>query len=645
MEDLKSAIRNHEGKQHVMAAALHLIKALVLSDLTDDVKKVLADLDSQLSAMVVITESKGGELSELEQRLKQAEAEIMNWKENQAMEWGSNPIEACKHLKVIDEIHSLIESLRSLEVGENEKLMELLQRAESLLQMAMLKLEEEMINILAQHKQYFEPEYMSFRSCGSDVTFRSCGSDVTYDESFVSLEEEPPEEASRRISTGSESDDYLVDLVHPNVIPQLKSIANLMFASNYGHEFCQAFISSRKEALDEYWAILRMETFSIEDVLKMEWKRLNYEIKRWIWSMKIIIRVYLPSERRLCDQILGEFGSVSPHCFIKTSKSTMEYLLNFGEAVAMGSPQPEKLIRLLDMYEVLADLLLEIDALLLDDSGCGIRIEFHQLLANLGDCSRATCAAFRHVIASNKSTTPFTGGSTHPCTKYVMNYIKTLVEYADTFNTLLKDEQSEHPNSVFEPEDEASSTRCPMACHLRAIASILETNLNNRSKLYKDGALQHVFLMNNIHYIVEKVKGSKLRAFFGDSWIRENIVKVQQHATGYVRDSWSYALSFVKSNGTSTPLPKASFKERCRRFSVVFEEVYRNQTGWIILDQQLRKDLQISISKNVIQAYRNFTSRNSDNEKHIKYSADDLETYLEDLFGGSPRSLHYTRKK
>lgn len=624
-----------------MAAALHLTKALVASDdLTDDLKKILTDLDSHLSAMALITESKGGEFLEFEKRLKHAEQKVASWKSNKLMVCDSGPIEASNNFKVIDEIHTLIESLRSLAADEYGKPMELLQRAENLLQTVMSRLEEELVHILHQHKQYFEPEYMSFRSCGSDVA---------YDESFVSVEEDLQDEAaSRRNSDGGESEDYIVDLVHPRVIPHLKSIANMMFASNYAQELCQAFVKARKEALDEYWIILGMETLSMEDVLKMEWKSLHYETKRWIWVMKIIIRVYLPSEKRLCDQILVDFGSVSPYCFVETSKSLMVYLLNFGEAVVMGAHEPGKLFRLLDMYEVLADLLLNIDHLLLEETGSEIRIEFHELLAKLGDFSRGTLSEFRHAIASKTSTTPFPGGGIHPLTKYVMNYIKALAEYVDTLDVLLKDQDLEDPNSVFElenmQEDGSSLTSCPTAYHLRSIVSTLESNINNRSKLYKDGALQNVFLMNNINYIVQKVKSSKLRLHFGDAWIRKHMAEVQQQATGYERATWSTAVSFLRSYD-GNPLPKAIFKERCRSFSVAFEEVYRNQTCWCIPDQQLREDLQISISQKVIQAYRSFTGRNPNDEKHIKYTADDLESFLLHLFEGSPRSLSNSRRR
>ena len=642
MSDFSSVLSPHEGEIHVIAAAQHIVKALGANkNLDDELRKILSQLDSHLSAMTVLTtESRGTGFREVEEQLKYAEEKIRGWESNQSLLWDSDefdPLEASEFLKAIDEIQALIEGLRSLSVNGNRKQKELLNRADSILQMAMSRLEKETIHILVKHKQYFQPKNMSFRSCALDVL---------YDESFVSVEDIPSEEELQRNSREKESDEYIFDLVHPQVIPHLKSIANVMFGVNYGQEFCQAFIRVRRDALEEYLVILKVENFSIEDVLKMEWSSLNYEIKKWVRAMNIIIR-YLASEKQLCDQILGDYGFVNPLCFVEISKGSLAHLLNFGEAIAMGTHEPEKLFRLLDMYEVVADNLLDIDTLFSEEAGTAVRLEFHELLRSLGDSGRATFLKFGNAIAANASTRPFLGGGIHPLTKYVMNYIKTLTMYCNTLNVLLKDQEAADPNPVVEPENGqgvSSITHCQMACHFRSITATLESNLDSKSKLYKDGVLQHIFLMNNFHYMVRKVKTGELRLFFGDEWIKEHIVKYKQHAMSYERATWISVLSFLK-DGDSPGLCSAS--KAIRGFTIAFEEVYKNQTGWSIPDPELREDLQISTSQKVIHAYRSFMGRKSSSisEKYIRHSPDDLQNYILDLFNGSPRILHSSRKK
>ncbi|XVE54691.1 hypothetical protein DITRI_Ditri03aG0102300 [Diplodiscus trichospermus] len=640
MDECQSAIPTNEGDLHVVAAAHHVVKALgATKNLSADLRKILIDLDAHLSMITSNIDSKGGRgFVDVEERLKQAERKIMSWESDQAMIWDSGPGEASEYLEAVDEIQTLIDGLQDLSVNENRKRKELLHSAVSVLQVAMSRLEEELIHLLVQHRQQFEPKYMSSRR------------DVVYDESFVSVEDEPAEETSSRNCSSDGSGEYIVDLVHAHVIPDIKSIAKVMSTSDYGKEFCEAFIGVRKEALEQYFAILEIGKLSTEDVLKLEWTSMSSKMNKWTWYMKIIFRVYLASEKRLCDQVLGDFGSAKSFCFLEISKATILCLLNFGEAIAMGPHQPEKLLRLLDMYEALADLLLDIDTLFKEEAGSFIRLEFHELLEKLGDSSIAAFKAFEVAISSNGSVYPFPGGGVHPLNKYVMNYIRMFPEYCNTLNFLLKDEHADVANPVNESEygqNASLSISCPMACHLRSITSFLESNLHKKSKLYKDEALQHIFLMNNIHYSVQKVKGSELRLFLGDEWIRKHNAKFQQHAMNYERATWSSVISVLKDDSPgSSSMSKATFKERCKAFSVAFEEVYKTQTSWCIPDPQLREDLRISTSLKVVHAYRTFLGRNTAHidDKCVKHTVEDVEKLLLDLFEGSPRSLRNSRR-
>lgn len=631
----KGIIPTYEGEQHVVAAAHHILKALMASkNLTEDVKKILLDLDTHLSTMTMLAPSKEDELGEVELRLRGAEKKIINWESKALMIWDSGSKQVSEFLQSVEEVQTLRETLESMSLGGGEKQKRLHRHAESLLQIAMTRLEKELLHILRRNKQSFGAEFQSFHSC-EDV------------ESIASVEDDPSEESSGRESSGDELKESAIEFFNPEVIPHLKSIANVMFASTYDQEFCQAFVAARKDAMDEYLAILELEKLSTKDVLRMEWENLSYEIKKWIGAMKIIVQVYLVSEKRLFDNVLGEFGLSNAICFVESSKTAMMQLLNFGVAVVVGQHQPEKLISLLNMYEGLADLLLHIDALFSEEVGASIRIEFHQLQSELGEAVKTTFIKFGTLVASNTSTSPFPGGGIHHITKYVMNYIKVLPEYSHTLNLLLKDNNGENPEPLTEAEKMQgvhSQEVSPLAHHLRSVSSVLESNLENRSKLYKDVSLQHIFMLNNIHYMVQKVKGSELRNFFGDDWIRKHKVKVQQRVTSYERTTWSSILSLLRedgNSGSSSPW-KMILKERCRGFSIAFEEVYKTQTAWSIPDSQLCDNLRILTSQKIIQAYRGFIGRNSEHlsDKHIKYSAEDLENYVHNLFQGSPKSLN-----
>lgn len=623
-----------EGEQHIIAAAQHILKLLGENkNLTGDFRRALTELDSHLSAMTIINESKRWRFAEIEEQLKCAEREVMRWESNPSLIWDSGPTEASEYIQAVNEIHTVMETLGGLPMNDHGRPKELAFRAQCVQQIAMSRLEEELYHILVQHKQSLEPKNIYFPP----------SVDFLYDESFVSVEDEIVEDTSERDNNGRESTEYTVDLIDPLVIPDIKSIASVMFASGYDREFCEAFIGNRKEALDEHLSNLEIQKLSIDDVLKLEWDTLSCEIKKWVRAVKIIIRVYLASEKRFCNQILGDFGSLDSYCFVEISRVSVLYLLSFGEAIAMGPYNPEKLFRFLDMYEVLADLHLDMEGLFSEAANSFVKSEFHDLLRRLGESASTTFFKFGNAIALDASIHPFPRGEIHPLTRYVMNYIKTLTAYCDTLNLLLKDRDVYDPNPVLETDngqDICTSTFSPMGCHLRSFTSTLESNLICKSKLYKDGSLGHIFLMNNIHYMVQKVKGSELRLFFGDEWIRKHNWKFQQHATSYERATWSVVVSLLRDDG------RTSLKERCRRFSNAFDDVYKIQTQWRVPDLHLRDDLQISTSQKVIPAYRVFLGMNDKNgsDKYIKYTSDDMEKMLLDLFVGSPRSLRNSHR-
>ncbi|TYI63312.1 hypothetical protein E1A91_D09G010000v1 [Gossypium mustelinum] len=586
--------------------------------------------------------------SGIEEHLSVVEEKIMSWETDESMIWDSGPDEAFEYLSAVDEARKLIQGLENRCLnGEDEK--ELLRRAHDVLQLAMQRLEEEFKYLLVQHRQPFEPEHMSFRSSEDD------GVDVG---SMVSFGDESFEESARRDSVSRTSEECIIDLVHPDVIHDLKCIANSMFMSNYDHECRQAYVIVRKDALDECLFDLEIEKFSIEDVLKMEWGTLNSKIKRWVRAMKVFVRRYLASEKWLCNQIFSELGLANFVCFVEAAKAPMLQLLNFAEAISIGPHQPEKLVRFLDMYEVLADLLLDIDALFPDEAGSSVKVEYHEVLKRLADSVRATLVEFKNAVATNTSTNPFAGGGIHHLTRYVMNYLRLLVDYKDTLNLLLKNDRSVpvllSPDSSPSTEDESTSNDfsggvSAMTLHLQSLTSILEVNLHEKSKLYRDASLQHFFLMNNIHYMAQKVKNSELRVIFGDKWIRKHNWKFQQHAMDYERATWSTILSFLKdeSNSSNSSISRTLLKERLQSFYVAFEEVYRTQTAWLIPDVQLREDLRISTSLKVIQAYRTFVGRQMYHigEKHIRYNAEEMQDYLLDLFEGSQKSLHNPHRR
>ncbi|KAL4568555.1 hypothetical protein LXL04_024169 [Taraxacum kok-saghyz] len=652
---------NTPEEENLIAAARLILKELESNIiLSSEATKILEDLAIKLSSITKITKTKdekedGDEkLSDIKLRLDSIQNKIMAWEVGQSMIWGSGSDQTTEILKAVNEVKKLVEKFETLNPNKDTIEHEVLRKANDVLQTSMARIEEEFKHILVHNRQNFEPERLSFRSNDDD------GIDST---SIISFEDDSFDDSVHRESISRGSEVHIMDLINPQVIPNLKTIATLMFDSNYTKECCHAYISIRKDALDDCLFILEVEKSSIEDVLKMEWATLNSKIRKWTKVMKIFVRIYLASEKFLCEQIFGK-NEVVGWCFAESSKASILQLLNFAEAIAVGSHKPEKLIRILDMYEVLANLKPDIESFYQNDPGSYLQTEFQDVMARIGDCASTTFLEFKNAVGANPSNAAFPGGGVHHLTRWVMNYVTTLIDYSNSLNTLLKSDtddqdqvQDSSPDTSPGVENEnvnQNSHLSPMRSHFRSLMSLLESNLEEKSRLYREEALGHLFLMNNFHYMAEKVKGSELRTVLGDNWIRKRNWKFQQHAMSYERSTLSSILNLLKEEGlhgnggsNSGSISKTLLKERLQGFYTAFEEIYKSQTGWSIPNSQLSEDLRISLSLKLIQAYRTFVGRyaNSISEKYIRYSADDLENYLLDLFEGSPRSLHSFHKK
>ncbi|KAB2038286.1 hypothetical protein ES319_D03G135600v1 [Gossypium barbadense] len=637
------------GEDRVMAAAQQIVKSLnTAKEVREDMLLIFSSFDNRLSNITNLIKKDSDSTGV---RFDAAEKVILRWDSSSSnpdtschsLPWEDSPHEAAEYLSAVDEILKLVVdvSIRS----DNE----IMDRAEAAVQLAMSRLEDEFRLILIRNTVPLDAEglYCSIRR----VSLSFAVNEGEIDEEFESFGEVDSVRGCFHDRGASLGDDLCVDLINADAVVELKEIADRMIRSGYEKECVQTYSNVRRDALDEYLVILGVEKLSIEEVQKIEWKALDEKMKKWILAIKITVRVLLSGEKRLCDQIFNGFDSIKEICFSETAKGCVMQLLNFGEAVAIGKRSSEKLFRILDMYDVLADALLDLEMMITDEFLCS---EAKGVLSGLGEAAKGTFVEFENAVKSEASKKPMQNGEIHPLTRYVMNYVKLLVDYSKTLNLLLESDEDEEDDGL-QSEDSELETTTPFAKRLLLLISSLESNLEEKSKLYEDGALHCIFLMNNILYIVQKVKDSELGKLLGDNWVRKRRGQVRQYATNYLRACWMKALYCLKDEGIggrSNNASKVTLKERFKNFNAFFEEIYRIQTGWKVPDPQLREELRISISEKVIPAYRSFMGRfgsqlesGRNSGKYIKYTPEDLENYLLDLFEGSPLILHHMRRK
>ncbi|KAL5717533.1 hypothetical protein ACHQM5_010519 [Ranunculus cassubicifolius] len=559
--------------------------------------------------------------------------------------------DAKKYLEAVDSILQLIDDQVLL------KDTEFVDRVDGVIQTAMCRLEEEFRGVLIRSVVPLDGEQLCERLSVSirrvSISFASNASEDF--ESSVDDDHESLSEDNRRVSLGDEGS---LDLMDSDAVSDLREIAERMIKAGYEKECCQVYSSVRCDALCESLLVLGVERMSIVEVQKLEWGLLDDKMKKWIQAVKTVTRFLLFAEKQLCDRVFGGSEQSRGACFTEIAKACVMQLLNFGEAIVIVQRSPEMLFRILDMYDALANSRLDLQALFSYGSSDFICSEVERVLAGLGEAVNGTFVEFEARVQNESSRMVTPGGEIHPMASYVMNYLKLVVDYSESLSHLLENKpESSHHSEGGNNVTLESDNLPPMGGRILSLITHLESNLENKSKLYEDVSLRYIFLMNNIFYIVQKVKNSELGKFLGDNWIRKRRGQVRQYATCYLRASWSKVLSLLKddgfvSSGSKSNIWEVSLKEKFKHFNAAFEEIYKSQTAWKVPDPQLRDEIRISISERVIPAYRSFMGRVScqlDRVRHasryMKYTLEDIENYLLDLFDGVPGDLHNSKRK
>ncbi|XP_062194040.1 exocyst complex component EXO70B1-like [Phragmites australis] len=547
----------------------------------------------------------------------------------------------------------------------------------SAVHVAMARLEDEFRHVLSARALDLEMEALAGLSSLSISSDRR-NSDVTDagddDESVSSS-------VGRRSSYRSLRSIREIDLFPADAITDLHAIASRMAAAGYGRECVQVYASVRKPAVDSALRRLGVEKLSIGDVQRLEWDALETKIRRWISAARAAVRGVFASERRLCFLIFHDpplsssttttTPAVTTHDspFAEAVKGAALQLFGFAEAISIGRRSPEKLFKMIDLHDAVADLLPDIsDIFVASKAAESIYVQAAEIRSRLADAVRGILSEFENAVLRDPSKTPVPGGTIHPLTRYVMNYSSLISDYKATLSELIVSRPSASSRIAAEGNEATPAfpdldlpnpdSQLPLASHLVWIIVVLEHNLESKASLYKDVALSHLFFMNNVHYIVHKVRdSSELRGLIGDEYLKRLTGKFRQAATSYQRTAWLKILNCLRdeglhvSGGFSSGICKSALRERFKAFNAAFEEAHRVQSGWYVPDTQLREELRISISEKLLPAYRSFLGRfrhHIENGRHpelyIKYSVEDLEIVMADFFEGASPSPHNRRR-
>ncbi|KAH8490539.1 hypothetical protein H0E87_022906 [Populus deltoides] len=619
------------GEEKLIAVARHIAKTLGHNEsMADDILQIFSKFDGRFSreklADKLTTAGQEEDPRALDHTIKSLERQISQYVAADHPIW-SDSADSSAFLDCVDE---LISTVRGLSASSSAGAY--LARAEDLLQQTMFRLEEEFRLLIERGGESFETT-RSYNNGNGELT--EDNSNLLFDDS----DEDDHDYSDSEIPVAQRLSNYdvIIDALPSGIINDLHEIAKRMVVSGSGKECSHVYSSFRREFLEESLSRLGLGKLSNEEVQKMQWQELEDEIDKWIKAANVSLRILFPSERRLCDRVFYGLGSVSDLSFMEVCRGAVVQILNFADAIAIGSRSPERLFKVLDLFETMRDLMPEFEFNFSDQYCLVLRNDALGIWKRLGEAIRGIFMELENLIRRDPAKAPVPRGGLHPITRYVMNYLRAACRSRESLELVFEESVNVVPSK--------DSTLSSLSVQMAWIMELLESNLEVKAKIYGDAALCSVFLMNNERYIVQKVKDSELGLLLGDDWIRKHTAKIKQYLSSYQRSSWNKLLGVLRAD--SSPVAanvggkSMSMKDRIKAFNSQFGEIYKSHSQWIIFDEQLRNELRNSLYNVVMPAYRNFIARfqNAPDvgrhaDRYIKYTLEDIGTQINELFEG-----------
>ncbi|KAL2493326.1 exocyst subunit exo70 family protein D1 [Abeliophyllum distichum] len=455
-------------------------------------------------------------------------------------------------------------------------------------------------------------------------------------------------------------EDYSVyDSPSKEVIEYLRNVAERMNSGGKLGDCIRVYKSVRKNFLHTVLKRLRLVELTIGgDAKRFLWDELKMKIELWIQAAKVCFLILFDREKQICEKIFEGFGiGAGEECFVEIVKDSANNLLNFAETVSISNQPSERMGSILGLYDTLLSLVPKINALFDSASAEAIRSGAKVTVSRLEDDVRRMFYDFEKAVFQELSTISDDRGAIHPLTEYVMNYINLIVGHKKLLTNLIKSMPPLNFGDVVIPEGELGDLkgRSHLALHLILIIVVLQLNLTGKSEQYEHVPLRHLFVMNNVRYIVQKIEGSQeLCEMIGDDYMKKLNWNVKLAMTSYQISTCDTFLSCFQDKGLyttwcfSSQVSKRKLKKRLKDFNLVFEEIRVLHSHWTVLDLELQDELRVSMVDRLVPAYKEFLHKFRSHikiEKHsevrmkrfqkliVKHSVEDLETLVSnDLF-------------
>ncbi|KAI5007145.1 hypothetical protein ZWY2020_047093 [Hordeum vulgare] len=643
-----------DGEEKLLATVQHIAKTLGRTGtMTEDILKVFSNYDGRLSldklyAAAAAAGGGGGggagehsmsmpasspppvlptaaaahsmppPVTSLERTVRTLDRQISQFVTMERLVWADSA-DADAFLEAVDDLIGTVQELDA--AGTNRGLLD---RADELLSRCMARLEDEFRALIER------PDDAAPAAPGGFDSEQSDDEDFDADDGYG----DEPIPIAKPVTDF----DVVIDALPPGSVSDVHQIARRMVDAGFGRECAEAYAAARRGFIDESVARLGIRSRTSDEVHSLPWEELEFDIARWIPAFKMVFRILIPSERRLSDRVFEGLAPYGDLAFVAAVRTQALQLISFGDAVAAASRAPERLFRVIDMYEAVRDLLPDLDPVFADPYSAALRAEVSAVCNTLGSSIKGIFMELENLIRRDPARVAVPGGGIHPITRYVMNYLRAACGSRQTLEEVMEGDLGALGVTAIavDPDRPTSS----LAVHIAWIMDVLHKNLESKSKIYRDPPLASIFLMNNGKYVIHKVNDSELGVLLGDDWMKQMLSRVRRWSMEYQRGAWAKVMSVLQTGGSGfSGLPPKAMLQKLQMFNGYLEEIRAAQSEWVITDDQLRADVKAAIADSVLPAYKGLIARlrsspDAPQDLFIKHTPEDVEACIQHLFEG-----------
>ncbi|KAF7039491.1 hypothetical protein CFC21_049465 [Triticum aestivum] len=368
-----------------------------------------------------------------------------------------------------------------------------------------------------------------------------------------------------------------------------------------------------------------------QDLGEAHWKY----IKSWPAVLEYIVSVLKTLQMQLLKQNHRACNGFTHHELSEAAKEPIRRLLTVASIVSDHGVRksPEKLFCVLNMYTALMDATPTLREVFCTESIAG---DVEVVHGELKDSARGIVTELKGLIQTYNSPKVVHDGGILPISVYLMRYIRLLVKHKGSLDMIVG---HDHTDGLLKVEGMSLTSRL-----VSGLITDLESVIDRQSRQFSCKGLQYIFLMNNIHFILQEVEQSDVHLTVKARFEKRR-PSIKWYINSYLFASWGPFASTLRVAKNALPRKKARINFNfwykappltpLQSFVLSLNEACNEQMCWKVPSPALRDELRKRILKFVTRVYRgHLASQRQSAEQNVREFHLEWKTKIDELFEG-----------